>query len=71
MIIAVHLVAKMELANLVFGYSVGLIFVLNLIRNLIKKTTWEESFNKQSNWFDYYSLIYLGVMVTKLANYQF
>lgn len=63
MIVALNLINKIGVVNLAYGYALVAIFLAHLIKNTINKKSWEENIIKSVNWFDYYSLIYLGGLV--------
>lgn len=70
MMIAINLIVKIELSNLIFGYSITAIFSLITLKNFIKKQSWEEAIIKPTFLFDYYSLVYLASLILMVVNYE-
>lgn len=70
MIVAVNIIAKVELVNLVFGFTLCIIVLVSLIRNLMNKTNLEEEIIKPSRIFDYYSLVYMASLIMMIINYE-
>lgn len=71
MIIAINIIMKMELVNLVFGVAFVIYFCIVIIKSIVKK---DYVFNKKlinpTKVFDIYTLFYLLGVIIKILQYE-
>ena len=70
MMLSINIIVKIESANLLFGYTLSLIFLIGLVKNILKKSTWEEQIIKPTQLFDYYSLVYMASLLFMVFSHE-
>ena len=70
MIAAINVIVKIECTNLLFGFTLASMFLVNLLKNIFNKTSWEKDMINPTYLFDYYSLLYMGSLFFMVLNHE-